>query len=153
VALQRSRWDAGRRIPSRGEGRRCRRVRASRVGVHDCLDVEEGAHRPVQLDVLVERHEVARDAAAPGVGLDQDDLRAEAVPAEVMDGHPIGNPHVAVDELEPVAHVEQVEGKLEVVVLGPLRGWMASGSSSFWTMNLALWNFVLFGCGRSDSRC
>jgi hypothetical protein len=38
------------------------------VGAHDGLDVEEGAHRPVQLDVLVERDKVAWDADAVELG-------------------------------------------------------------------------------------
>src|SRR5215471_21516975 len=98
------------------------------VSSHDTLHVEECAHRPVELDVLVERHKVARNADPPHVSLKQDNLGAWAVPAEAMDRHSISDRHVAVDELEPVADVEQVEGKLGIVVKGHGGGLIASGN-------------------------
>src|SRR5215471_2366353 len=90
-----------------------------RVCTHDAFNVKERSHRPIELDVLVERHEVARNADAPDICLDHDNLGPRAVPAEAMDRDSVCNLHLAIDELEPVADIEQVEGKLGIVVQRP----------------------------------
>ena len=88
------------------------------VGAGDALDVKEGAHGPVQFDVLVEGHQVARNANPSHGSVKQHHLGAGAVASQQMYGYPIRNAHVPIHELEAITNVEQIEGEFRIVVEG-----------------------------------
>src|ERR687894_66342 len=87
------------------------------VGSHEFIQIKERSHRPVQLPVEIEVEKIAGKADPASVGIDQNCLTSRCVAAQLLERDAISPPEVAVDSLQAISQLKQVEPILAVIKL------------------------------------